>query len=277
MTTDLTERQTSDTVEFFDGGVLVGTLGGSREPATLTTQQAGGSKFPGASPRFSSGLRGRARRSRASTPRQQVGVVVLREDDGHGQARRPARERDGDDSATPVSTVPTGMGAAGKKLDGGGARSRARSPSASVSDGAYGDRPHPARIRAGQKFWPRSGRRRTPFVVCKVGLGGVVYGRPVDGAPERCPHHGRSPCRQEAGWPRALLQLPGVDAEALSDLGGRDEHRRVASSPGPSRMASRPPGVLPGPDAAVGRPTRGGVVDPPCRPVGAGRGPAEPV
>jgi hypothetical protein len=84
-----------------------------------------------------------------------------------------------------VSTVPTGMGAAGKKLDGGGARSRARSPSASVSDGGYGARPHPTRIRAGQKFWPRSGRRRRPFVVCKVGLGGVVYGRPVDGASER--------------------------------------------------------------------------------------------
>jgi hypothetical protein len=83
-----------------------------------------------------------------------------------------------------VSTVSKGMGAAGKKLDGGGARSRARSPTASVSDGGYGARPHPARIRAGQKFWPRSGRRRRAFVVCKVGLGGVVYGRPVDGASE---------------------------------------------------------------------------------------------
>jgi hypothetical protein len=76
------------------------------------------------------------------------------------------------------------MAAAGKKLHGHGARSKARSPAASVSDGGYGRPPHPVRVRAGQKFWPRAGRRRRAFVVGSVDRGGVVRGRRVDGARE---------------------------------------------------------------------------------------------
>src|SRR5580704_675248 len=79
------------------------------------------------------------------------------------------------------------MGAAGKKLNGHGARSSARSPAASVSDGGYGNPPHPAPIRAGQRFWPRSrrpGRPRRSFEVRSVSAGGVVVRR-LDGARER--------------------------------------------------------------------------------------------
>lgn len=77
------------------------------------------------------------------------------------------------------------MGAAGKKLHRHGARSKARSPAASVSDGGYGAPPHPVRIRAGQRFWPRSGKRRRPIVVCAVSEDGVVRARRLDGAGER--------------------------------------------------------------------------------------------
>ena len=73
------------------------------------------------------------------------------------------------------------MGAAGKKLHRHGARTKARSPAASVSDGGYGAPPHPVRIRAGQRFWPRSGRRRRPIVVCGVGEDGIVRARRIDG------------------------------------------------------------------------------------------------
>ncbi len=72
------------------------------------------------------------------------------------------------------------MAAAGKKLYGHGARSRARSPAVSVSDGGYGTRPHPSPIRAGQRFWPRSrrpGRRRCLLEVCSVSAGSVVVCR----------------------------------------------------------------------------------------------------
>ncbi len=77
------------------------------------------------------------------------------------------------------------MGAAGKKLHGHGARTKARSPAASVSDGGYGAPPHPVRIRAGQRYWPRFGTRRRPIVVCGVDADGVVRARRLDGAGER--------------------------------------------------------------------------------------------
>jgi hypothetical protein len=79
------------------------------------------------------------------------------------------------------------MAAAGKKLRGHGARNRAQSPAASVSDGGYGARPHPTPIRAGQRFWPRSrrtGRRRSPLEVRSVRAGSVVVSR-LDRARER--------------------------------------------------------------------------------------------
>jgi hypothetical protein len=72
------------------------------------------------------------------------------------------------------------MGAAGKKLHGHGARRKASSPAASVSDGGYGVPPHPARVRPGQRFWPRSGRRRAAILVCGVGEDGIVRARRLD-------------------------------------------------------------------------------------------------
>jgi len=77
------------------------------------------------------------------------------------------------------------MGAPGRKLHRHGARSKARSPAASVSDAGYGAPPHPVRIRAGQRFWPRSGRRRRPIVVCGIGDDGFVRARRLDGDRER--------------------------------------------------------------------------------------------
>jgi hypothetical protein len=54
------------------------------------------------------------------------------------------------------------MAGAGKKLQDGGARTKARSPAAQVSDGGYGRPPHPIRVVPGQIFFPRHahGRRR---------------------------------------------------------------------------------------------------------------------
>lgn len=77
------------------------------------------------------------------------------------------------------------MAGAGKKLHGNGARRKARSPAASVSDGGYGMPPHPVCLRAGQKYWPRSARRRRPFILGTVGRDGIVTARRVDGARER--------------------------------------------------------------------------------------------
>jgi hypothetical protein len=74
------------------------------------------------------------------------------------------------------------MAAAGKKLHGHGARRRARSPAASVSDGGYGPPCHPVRVLVGQRFWPRYGLRRRPFVVFRVAADGTVYGRRLDSA-----------------------------------------------------------------------------------------------
>jgi hypothetical protein len=76
------------------------------------------------------------------------------------------------------------MGGAGKKLHGHGARSSARSPAAAVTDTGHARPPHPIRVRVGQKFWPRAGRRRRPFVVIRVGRDGLVAGRRTDGEHE---------------------------------------------------------------------------------------------
>jgi hypothetical protein len=82
---------------------------------------------------------------------------------------------------TPPAYLLGSMGAAGKKLHGHGARSKASSPAASVSDGGYGAPPHPARVRAGQRFWPRSGRRRAALLVYAVGGDGIIRARRLDG------------------------------------------------------------------------------------------------
>ena len=76
------------------------------------------------------------------------------------------------------------MGGAGKKLQGGGARAKHRSPAAQVSDG-YGPLPHPLRLLPGQIFFPRSanGRRRL-FSVERVGAKRVGCRR-LDGSRER--------------------------------------------------------------------------------------------
>lgn len=76
------------------------------------------------------------------------------------------------------------MGGAGKKLQGGGARAKHRSPAAQVSDG-YGPLPHPLRLIPGQIFFPRSanGRRRL-FSVVRVDAEGVRCQR-LDGRRER--------------------------------------------------------------------------------------------
>jgi hypothetical protein len=77
------------------------------------------------------------------------------------------------------------MAAAGKKLYGHGARSKARSPAGSVSDGGYGRPPHPLRVLAGQRYWPRRASCRRPFVVTSAPRGGVVFGVRTDGGRER--------------------------------------------------------------------------------------------
>jgi hypothetical protein len=77
------------------------------------------------------------------------------------------------------------MAAAGKKLHGHGARSKARSPAGSASDGGYGRPPHPLRVRAGQRYWPRRAACRRPFAVICVPHSDVVFGVRTDGARER--------------------------------------------------------------------------------------------
>lgn len=37
-----------------------------------------------------------------------------------------------------------------------------------MSDGGHGSPPHPLTARPGQRYWPRTGRRRRPFVVRRV-------------------------------------------------------------------------------------------------------------
>jgi len=77
------------------------------------------------------------------------------------------------------------MGGAGKKLQGGGARAKHRSPAAQVSDNGYGRPPHPLRLLPGQIFFPRSanGRRRL-FTLVRV-TGGRARCRRLDGNRER--------------------------------------------------------------------------------------------
>lgn len=77
------------------------------------------------------------------------------------------------------------MAAAGKKLHGHGARSKARSPAGSVSDGGYGRPPHPLRVLAGQRYWPRRAACRRPFAVTARPRNDVVFGVRTDGARER--------------------------------------------------------------------------------------------
>lgn len=77
------------------------------------------------------------------------------------------------------------MAAAGKKLRGHGARSKARSPAASVGDGGYSPPPHPMRLLAGQRFWPRRATCRRPFVVARAPCDDVVVGVRIDGGRER--------------------------------------------------------------------------------------------
>jgi hypothetical protein len=45
---------------------------------------------------------------------------------------------------------------------------KALSPSSQVKDAGYGLAPHPLAARPGQRFWPRGGRRRRPFVIRRV-------------------------------------------------------------------------------------------------------------
>jgi hypothetical protein len=77
------------------------------------------------------------------------------------------------------------VSAAGKKLHGHGARSKARSPAGSVGDGGYGRPPHPVRVVVGQRFWPRRASCRRPFAVTRGPRGEVVLGVRTDGARER--------------------------------------------------------------------------------------------
>jgi len=77
------------------------------------------------------------------------------------------------------------MAGAGKKLYGNGTPRRQRSPAASVGDGGYGRPAHPMRVHAGQKYWPRRGRRRRALVVRSVDRDGSVIARRLDGARER--------------------------------------------------------------------------------------------
>ena len=77
------------------------------------------------------------------------------------------------------------MAGAGKKLQGGGARTKRRSPAAQVSDGGYGRPAHPLRLMPGQVFFPRSAHgRRRPFVVVRES-GGRVRCQRLDGGRER--------------------------------------------------------------------------------------------
>lgn len=71
-----------------------------------------------------------------------------------------------------------GMAASGKKLNGHGARRKSRSPAPAPSDGGYGLPPHPARVRAGQRFVARRlGRHRTLTVAAAGGRDGRCRAR----------------------------------------------------------------------------------------------------
>ena len=77
------------------------------------------------------------------------------------------------------------MAAAGKKLRGHGARSKARAPAGSVSDGGYGPPPHPVRVLVGQRYWPRRASCRRPFAIISAPRNDCVIGVRTDGRRER--------------------------------------------------------------------------------------------
>ena len=60
---------------------------------------------------------------------------------------------------------------------------KALSPASQSKDGGYGSPPHPLTVRAGQRYWPRRGRKRRPFVVRRV-ADGRVKGTRLDGQQE---------------------------------------------------------------------------------------------
>jgi hypothetical protein len=57
------------------------------------------------------------------------------------------------------------MGASGHAFV---AHTKALSPAAQTKDGGYGLPPHPLVIRLGQRYWPRRGKYRRPFVVRRL-------------------------------------------------------------------------------------------------------------
>lgn len=68
------------------------------------------------------------------------------------------------------------MGSAGHAFV---AHTKSLSPASSVRDGGWGDAPHPLEVRVGQRFWPRSGRRKRAFAVKRV-LGETVLVQRLD-------------------------------------------------------------------------------------------------
>jgi hypothetical protein len=58
------------------------------------------------------------------------------------------------------------------------AHTKALSPRAQAKDGGYGPPPHPHAVRPGQRYWPRSARRRDVVTVKRVDFEQVVMGRP---------------------------------------------------------------------------------------------------
>lgn len=77
------------------------------------------------------------------------------------------------------------MGAPGKALKGHGKRRKTSSPQASPSWGGYGQPPHPLRVISGQRYWPRTGKRKMPFVVTKSLKNGEVSALKLDGSDHR--------------------------------------------------------------------------------------------
>jgi hypothetical protein len=74
------------------------------------------------------------------------------------------------------------MGASGKRLAGHGARSKSKSPPAQSKDGGYGLPPHPAALRPGQRYAPRSGKMRGPFQIVRIDrLAARAIARRVEG------------------------------------------------------------------------------------------------
>lgn len=70
-------------------------------------------------------------------------------------------------------------------MRGNGARRKSRSPSVSIADRGLARPPHPARVHAGQRYWPRVGPTRRPIVIQSVGRDGAVVARRLDGELER--------------------------------------------------------------------------------------------